>query len=512
MATITINLRSLGLTLTKGVEYRFDLDQGFVRDTTNQLPNPPNDNLLSFTTTGVTDFGISFGKGNNLILEPNTTFTVGPSTETYFVSDYIAAGYFSGSSGNIAIYNDDSTLLKSYAYEGDVLLSDDGTKIILDDTGMVATNQYHLVIDADIIYDSYNMLNETATPDFIMPDTGDNTIAGSFSDTAVLRHDDFESFTNNTTYSHDNLAINEQCWLYFERGDSTFVLHDGTNSTTYSCNDLGSGFEFSSEITMTNDTLYAVYGGTLKVYSATGGILDHNTLITSIEDSAITKTKLKVITSNKFITGDASALIVGEVSVSGTDRTITTHTISAESGAGTIFANKVAISDDYYACSDNNGVIYIYNVSDRTLVRSISTGYNGTGMSYSSTENDSSTLTTGGINDIEINGDDIIVALDNFGSPTSTKSRVYSITTGSENTSVNLDQGYRLLGDQKGTLNQKYFLLVSGVSGRGIYVHDRKTYAVLAHLSGTAFDFAECAVSNKRFINGFLGASFQIHN
>lgn len=480
MATITINLRSLGLTLTKGVEYRFDLDQGFVRDTTNQLPNPPNDNLLSFTTTGVTDFGISFGKGNNLILDPNTTFTVGPSTETYFVSDYIAAGYFSGSSGNIAIYNDDSTLLKSYAYEGDVLVSDDSTKIILDDTGMVATNQYHLVIDADIIYDSYNMLNETATPDFIMSDTGDNTIAGSLSNSAFLRHDDYGETQTVSNISTDNVSINDHAFLYFDRGQSTFTLQEiGTSNTSVeTCDNFGSGFANASEVTMTNDTMYAVFGGTLKVYSATGGTLYYNALTETIRDSETVKDNLKVIASNKFITGDATNLIVGEVAVSGLDRTITTHTISAEAGAGTTFANKVAISDDYYACSDNNGVVYIYNVSDRSLVRSISTGYNGNGIAIDSTNWTYSAV--GGINDLEINGDEIIVALDNFGAPTSTKSRVYSITTGSENTSANLNQGYRLFGDQVNAAGQKYFAVVDTDD---VYIYDRKTYSLLTTLN-----------------------------
>lgn len=274
MPRVTIDLESLGLSLTSGTQYRFDLDEDFIHDTTYKLPNIPNDTFALVQASVPRVHNITFGTGENIVLDVGVSTIEG----RYFEEGYIATDYIQIEGGNIYLYDDSSTLLQTYLVPTDVLISEDKSKVILPASGLLSdTSTYHIEVEANMFR---NLLGVSTTQeiDFVYayPGTGTDLSANITS-----------NFTTDTFLS---------------------IIY-GSRSYTFDLTGTQNYEEFGNAIAMNNDYIVTIdnadpsikssplAGDTMSIYSFDGS---SNSLVDTIEveDSNQTFNELFVINGN----------------------------------------------------------------------------------------------------------------------------------------------------------------------------------------------------------------------
>lgn len=165
MGTITIDLESLGITLTKGVTYTLELDEGFVVADNSGIANFEND-IITFTAEGPDPVSTSWSLDDYHI---TTTWNVklsallaGPSTELYLDSGYIADNYF-GDYPVATVYREDSSVVGTYNI--DTFTAPNQISFEVPSIDLRADSNYYVYFEADTVKDTVNITNDATTED-----------------------------------------------------------------------------------------------------------------------------------------------------------------------------------------------------------------------------------------------------------------------------------------------------------------------------------------------------------
>lgn len=388
MGTITIDLKSLGLNLTRGVQYRFDLDEDFVHDTTYKLPNNANDNLILIEGKGPSIQSIDFGKGD-VILVTIDAFSISESTDVYIQNDYIATNYFSsGPVGQIHLYDESSTLIKAFNVPDEVQQLDN-TTLAIPALGLLTDGiTYQLYFEADLFEDAVGVKNTAQEIDFVYADQGDNNIASTIASTITLETlpsailfdgnwTPYEIGSYPSQYGPQYLGLSVQC------NNDYYVFHGYTAFTTtptMSVRDHSNTF-LDSVANNSNNTMRITDGGQYNdafLWSGTGQGLSLNlgtiNNLNALDISAnnnhivVTKDTQKIA---YHTTGSGSVQQV-KLSFSTTNTGASFNTINQPSGSSSTWGDNLAISNAYLAVADiTNEQVYIYRVSNRELINTL---------------------------------------------------------------------------------------------------------------------------------------------
>ncbi len=165
MGTLTIDLESLGLTLTRGVTYTIELDEGFVVADGSGIANFEN-NIVSFTAEGPDPSSTSWSLDTENV---TTTWNVklsslmaGATDELYFDTGYIDANYF-GDYPFATVYKEDSTVVGSYIIQ--TFTAPNQISFEVPSIDLRADSNYYVYFEADTVKDTVNITNDATTED-----------------------------------------------------------------------------------------------------------------------------------------------------------------------------------------------------------------------------------------------------------------------------------------------------------------------------------------------------------
>lgn len=237
MGTLTIDIESLGITLTKGVTYTIEIDENFVKADGSGTANAESV-LVSFVAEGPEPTATSYSDETKLA---TTTWNVklsalgdGADTETYFVTDYIAANYFTDTP-IATVYNQDSTLVGSYSITN--LVAPNQVEFTIPIGDLRADDSYFVYFESDVVVDTVGLSN-----DAVLEDTFTTFTTRS-------EADGFPSLT-----SSQSSAASVQADVNFTADPST------TLSSSASCSATAKGVIISDPITLSTTVSSSVSG------------------------------------------------------------------------------------------------------------------------------------------------------------------------------------------------------------------------------------------------------------
>lgn len=394
MPKVTIDLESLGLSLTSGVQYRFDLDEDFIHDTTYKLPNVSQDNFALVEASVPKIHNITFGTGENIVLDVGVSNVL---ESTYFVDDYIETDYFEeGAAGTIYLYDESSTLVQSYLVPDDVLISDDKSKIILPASGLLSNGfTYQIYFEANILS---NLLGNNIAQEidftYAYPGTGTSlsaNISSNFDTDTFLsviyssRNYTFDlTGSQNHQYFGTNIAMNNEYIVAIENADYSIRSSDLMYVYSFdgSTNTLVDTIEVETSGQATTSALHVINGNA----SADAYILSDRYLY-SVKDNQI---KMIQYFSNAYNVGCSQTGIfayvefddydtlhvyrnINESGLSGTVEKITLPETVGSNGLPNIFVSNAFIVVTDGTASAIQSKIYVYDTTTLDLVNNITT-------------------------------------------------------------------------------------------------------------------------------------------
>lgn len=237
MGTLTIDIESLGITLTKGVTYTIEIDENFVKADGSGRANAESV-LVSFVAEGPEPTATTYNDGNQIA---TTTWNVklsalgdGADTETYFVTDYIAANYFTDAP-IATLYNQDSTLVGSYNITN--LVAPNQVEFTIPIGDLRADDSYFVYFESDVVVDTVGLSND-----------------------AVLE-DTFTTFTTRSEADGFPSLTSSQSAAASVQADVNYIADfTSTMSTSASCSATAKGLVISDPITLSTTVSSSVSG------------------------------------------------------------------------------------------------------------------------------------------------------------------------------------------------------------------------------------------------------------
>lgn len=392
MPRVTIDLESLGLTLTSGTQYRFDLDEDFIHDTTYKLPNIPNDTFALVEASVPKVHNITFGTGENIVLEVGVSNIEG----RYFEEGYIATDYIQIEGGNIYLYDDSSTLLQTYLVPTDVLISEDKSKVILPATGLLSdTSTYHIEVEANMFRNLLGV-NTSQEIDFVYdyPGTGTtlsaNVSCAFTSDTFLSviygsRNYTFDlTGTQNYQEFGNAIAMNNEYIVTIDNADPSIKSSPLANDTMsiYSFDGSSNSLVDTIEVEDSNQTFNEIF--VINGNASADAYVLSDTYLYSLKDNQLSM--IQQITGTNYVgcsqtgifgyvdSSDSITLkVYRDVNLSGLAGTVETVTLPQITQNPLVLVSNafIVVADTSY--SGIQSKIYVYDTTTLELVNNIST-------------------------------------------------------------------------------------------------------------------------------------------